>query len=61
MTVVTKIKSPTTEGIAMKKAEKQKKLTLQVDTVRRLRTLRLQELEHIGGAGTTFISQCCAL
>lgn len=45
----------------MKKAEKQKKLTLQVETVRSLRTLRLQELEHIGGAGTTWISQCCAL
>lgn len=45
----------------MKKAEKQKKLTLQVETVRSLKTLRLQDLEHIGGAGTTWISQCCAL
>jgi hypothetical protein len=48
-------------GITMKKAEKQKKLTLQVETVRSLRALRLKEVEHIGGAGTTYISQCCDL
>jgi hypothetical protein len=43
----------------MKKAVKQK-LTLEIETLRSLRTLQLQELQHVAGGLTGWISQCCA-
>jgi hypothetical protein len=45
--------------ITMKKAAKQK-LTLDVETLRNLRTLQLQELQQVVGGLTGWISQCCA-
>jgi hypothetical protein len=46
------------KGIAMKKITKQK-LTLQAETVKRLRTLQQHELQPVAGGGTTFPSVCC--
>jgi len=43
----------------MKKTAKQK-LTLQAETLRALRTLQLQQLQHVAGGLTGWLSQCCA-
>jgi hypothetical protein len=43
----------------MKKVAKQK-LTLEVETLRNLKNLPLQELQHVVGGLTGFISMCCA-
>jgi bacteriocin-like protein len=44
----------------MKKAAAKQKLKLEVETLRTLKTLNDQELKHVAGGLTTWISQCCA-
>jgi hypothetical protein len=43
----------------MKKVAKQK-LVLEAETLRSLKSLQVQELRHVAGGLTGFISMCCA-